>query len=159
MANKATTREMIKLYENGMTLQEIGDLYGISRQRVQQRFEDADATQFERPPKYTLINKDHLETFYVRERLSIAKIGDAFEVKSHLILQALEFHKIPKRCSINSSSKYVDRLRELKIGKKIEIDCPAKKPYVVLHKSAKIADSKISVKKLGDGKFQIMRIF
>lgn len=149
---------MIRLYENGMTLQEIGDRYGISRQRVQQRFKAAALIHVRRPPKYTLIAKNRLATLYAGERLAIAKIGEVFGVKSHLIRQALEFHKIPKRSSIKSNGKYVDRLRKLNVGESIEIDCRAKKPYVVLHKSAKCAGGKVSMKKLGGGKFQITRI-
>jgi DNA-directed RNA polymerase sigma subunit (sigma70/sigma32) len=68
MAKKADIREMAKLYENGMTLQEIGDRYGISRQRVQQRFRAAGLAQLVRPSKYTLIDKTRLETLYARER-------------------------------------------------------------------------------------------
>ncbi len=91
--------------------------------------------------------------------MAIAKIGEAFGVKSHLIRQALEFHQIPKRRSINSNGKYIDQFRKLNVGQKIEIDCDAKKPYVVLHKSAKRAGAKIAMKKLGGGKFQITKIF
>ena len=149
---------MVELYENGLTLQEIGDRYGISRQRVQQRFKEAGLAHLARPPKYTLIDKDRLETLYAGERLAIAKIGEAFGVKSHLIHQALAFHKIPKRSSIKSDGKYVDQLRKLKIGERMEIDCDAKKPYVMLHKSAKCTGVKISLKKIESGKFQITRI-
>ncbi len=149
---------MVELYENGMTLQEIGDRYGISRQRVQQRFKEAGLAHIERPPKYTLIDKDRLETLYAGERLAIAKIGEAFGVKSHLIRQALDFHKIPKRNSIKSKGIYVDQLRKLEIGNKIEIVCDAKKPYVVLHKSAKRTNRKVSLKKIGRSKFQVTRI-
>ncbi len=105
---------MVELYENGMTQQEIGDRYGISRQRVQQRFKEAALSHIERPPKFTLIDKDCLETLYAGGRLAIAKIGEAFGVKSHLIRQALAFHKIPKRSSIKSDGKYVDLLRKLR---------------------------------------------
>ena len=149
---------MVELYENGLTLQEIGDRYGISRQRVQQRFKEAGLAHLARPPKYTLIDKDRLETLYVGERLSIAKICEAFGIKSHLVNQALKFHKIPKRRSLVSNGKYIDQLRELKVGESIEIHCPAGKPYVVLHKSAKRAGGKVSVKKLGGEKFQITRV-
>ncbi len=159
MAIKPETLEMARLYKSGLTLEEIGDRYGISRQRVQQRFKEAGLTHIERPPKYTIIDKVRLETLYAAERLSIAKIGEAFGVKLHLIRQALEFHTIPKRSSINSNGKYVDRLRKLNVREKIEIDCNAKKPYVVLHKSAKLAGAKIAMKKLGGGKFQITKIF
>lgn len=158
MAKKAAIQEMAELYERGMTLQEIGDRYGISRQRVQQRFKDTGFSHIERPPKFTLIDTKRLETLYLRKRLSVAKIGEALKVKPRIIRQALEFHKIPKRRSLTSNGKYIDRLRELKIGENIEIVCCAKKPYVVLHFSAKRAGGKVSVKKLASGKFQVTRI-
>lgn len=159
MTEKARTEEMAKLFEGGMTLQQIGDRYGISRQRVQQRFKEAGLAQLARPPKYTLIDKDRLENLYAEELLTIARISEMFGVKSHLIHQALNFHKIPKRGSINTNGKYIDRLRELKIGERTVIDCPAKKPHVVLHKSAKLAGGKISMRKLGSGRFQVTRIY
>ncbi len=158
MAETVAIQEMVELYENGMTLQEVGDRYGISRQRVQQKFKEAGLAHIKRPPKYTLIDKARLENLYAGERLAIAKIGEAFGVKSHLIHQALEFHKIPKRSSIKSDGKYVDQLRKLKIGERMEIVCDAKKPYVMLHKSAKCTGVKISLKKIESGKFQVTRI-
>ncbi len=89
MTKRATTPELTELYENGMTYQEIGDGYGISGQRVQQRFKDAGLVHLQCPPKYTLIDKVRLKTLYAEERLSIGKIGDPFGVNSHLIRQAL----------------------------------------------------------------------
>jgi hypothetical protein len=157
MAKKAAVQEMTELYKSGMTLQEIGDRYGISRRRVSQRFKEA-GLPIARPPKFTLIDKDRLETLYAGERLSIAKIGEAFGVKPHLIQQALHFHKIPQRTSPVSDGRYVDRLRELRIGESVEIVCDAKKPYVMLHRSAKCAGGKISMKKIETGKFQVTRI-
>ena len=101
MTKRATTRELTELYENGMRLQEIVDSYGISRQRVQQRFKDAGLVQLQRTLKYTLIEKVCLRTLYAEERFSIGKIGDAFGVKTHLIRQALGFHRISKRSLID----------------------------------------------------------
>jgi hypothetical protein len=44
MAIKPETLEMARLYKSGLTLEEIGNRYGISRQRVQQRFKEAGLT-------------------------------------------------------------------------------------------------------------------
>ncbi len=158
VAKKAETLEMTELYKNGMTLQEIGDQYGISRQTISRRFKDMGFAHLERLPKYARIDKDRLEDLYAGERLSISKISEAFRVTSNLIYQALNFHKIPKRSSIKLNGKYVDLLRQLEVSEKIEVDSDAKKPYVVLHRSAKRAGVKISVRKLERGKFLITRI-
>jgi len=97
-----------------MTLQEIGDRYGISRQRVQQRFR-----YFGLPdaPETHLIDKP-AEREYAGERLFIAKIGEAFRLNAPSTIAALEFHKILNRRSVAEFGKYIDRLRELKFMRK-----------------------------------------
>ena len=158
MAKRQETLEMAKLYRNGMTMQEIGENYGISRQTVQQRLASIGITGNARPPKYTLIDKNRLEFLYASQRVSIDKIGETLDAAPHLVEQALKFHRIPKRTSISTNGKYVDALRLLEIGAAAEIECPAKHPHKVLHKSAKCAGTKISVKKLDHGKYQVTRI-
>jgi DNA-directed RNA polymerase sigma subunit (sigma70/sigma32) len=38
----ARVREMHSLYQQGATLEEVGELYGITRERVRQLFKEAD---------------------------------------------------------------------------------------------------------------------
>jgi len=158
MTKKRETFEMARLYRGGKTMRQIGECYEISRQTVQQRLASIGITGNARPPKYMLIDKDRLEFLYASERLSIDKIGEVLGAASHLIEQALKFHRIPKRTSISTNGKYVDVLRLLEIEAAAEIECPAKHPHKVLHKSAKCAGTKISVKKLDHGKYQVTRI-
>ncbi len=117
---------MIKLYEKAMSLQQIGTQYGISRQTVSQRLKNIDLTKLERLSKYAPIDKIRLENLYAVKRLSISKISEIFEVKSYLIRQALDFYKIPERRPLSRNGKYVDRLKELKVGEKKEIDSMSK---------------------------------
>ncbi len=139
-------------------MQQIGERYGVFRQTVQQRLASIGSGETARPPRHTLIDKNRLEFLYRSERLSIDKIGAAFGVSAYTIYRSLEFYKIPRRTTLRLNSKYIDVIRRLQDGEAAEIECAARKPYVVLHKSANRAGAKISVRKLGDGKFKITKI-
>lgn len=154
---------MAVLYEQGgLTLRQIGELYGISKQTVSQRFAKIKVVRPPRPavypPKCAQIDKTQLENLYAIERLSIDAISRILGVTPHVIHRALEFYRIPKRRSIKSDGKYIDLIRELKLFERIEMECRGKHPYVSLHKSAGHAGIKISVTKLGNGRFAVTRI-
>ena len=149
---------MAKLYRSGMTLQQIGDQYEITRQRVQQILAGIGITATDRPLKSELLDRERLETLYAAKRLPVEKIGKFFDVSSYQIYSALEFHKIPRRRSLNKDGKYVDVIRLLKIGETTEIHCSSANCYKTLHRSAKCADAKISLRKSGDEKFNVTRI-
>lgn len=150
--------EMAELYRSGLTLQQIGDQYEISRQRVQQILSTIGITAADRPLKSALIDRERLDSLYTIERLTVQKIAKVFDVSPHQIYSALKFHKIPPRRSLKKDGKYVDIIRLLKIGESTEIQCAAVKAYVVLHRSAKYAETKISLRKLSEGLFSVTKV-
>lgn len=163
MAKRDETLEMAALYEEGgLTLQQIADRYGVSKQTVSQRFSKIKVVRPPRPPAYppkcALIGKARLEHLYATEKLSIDAISRVLGTNSHVVYRALEFYEILKRRSIKSIGKYIDTIRGLNPGERMEIDCPSRHPHATLHKSAGDAGFKISVKKLGNGRFAVTRI-
>ena len=158
MSKKAETLEMITLRRNsGLSWQQIGNRYGISRQSVSRRVAGLKLELPERLPKCARIDKTVLENLYTIKLLSVDKISRIMETTPNLIYQALNFHKIPKRESIKLLGKYKDSLKKLSIGEAAEFDFQGANPYVSLHMSAKKAALKISVKKLAATKFLVTR--
>lgn len=159
----AETLEMARLYEEqGLTLREIGALYGISKQTISRRFSTIKIVRTVRPPapvpKCAQIDKTELERLYTIKRFTIDKISRLFETNTDNVYGALRYYEIPKRVSINSNGKYIDRIRILAPGERIVMICTAKHPYITLYKSAKCARLRISVKKLGSEKFMVTRV-
>lgn len=61
MTKRSETSTMAMLYRGGMTMQQIGERYGVSRQTVQQRLASIGSGETARPPRHTLIDKNRLE--------------------------------------------------------------------------------------------------
>jgi predicted DNA-binding protein YlxM (UPF0122 family) len=149
------TREMAELYRSGLSLEEVGEKFGLTRQGVRYRFMQAGINR-RRKPKLVTIDKDRLEKFYLEEKLSIVKIASFFNVSKPFINHALEFYKIPKRSSINKGGYLVNSLRSLKIGEKKEIKIRSK-GYGGIYTTAKRLGIKVSVRSRGV-KFEITRV-
>jgi len=133
------TREMATLYESGgMTLGQIGERYGVSKQTVSQRLARLDIAPPRRLPKCAQIDKSRLEHLYTTKRLPIDEIGETLNVPAARIYQALDFYKIQRRESIKLNGKHKDSLKRLEIGQTTHIDCPAKNTYKIIHKSSKL---------------------
>lgn len=159
MTKREETLEMAILYEKeGLTLEQIGKQYGISKQTISQRFAKIEILPPRRLPKCAQIDKTTLEHLYSEKRLSIDRISREFNTYPKMVYQALAFYEIPKRLSIQLNGKHKDTLKKLAIGEKIEIECHAKYPNAILHVSAKHLGIKISMKKLEKGRFEITRV-
>lgn len=155
---KADISEMAALYEaGGITLEEIGREYGVSKQAVSQRFAELEIRRPTLPPKCARIGKTKLDDLYTTKRFSIAKISGLLGTESYRIYQALRYYRIPKRRSIVFDGKYKDKLKKLEIGEAAEIDFHGKKPHADLHRAGKNAGVKVSVKKLAETKFLVTR--
>lgn len=96
--SRILTREMEQLYDDGLTMQQIADRYGIIKQAVQQRFSRAG---IEKRRSFKSIDKISLEYVYNSGK-SLEKVAKHFGVAAKTINQALEFYKIPKRARICS---------------------------------------------------------
>ena len=149
---------MAKLYRGGMTMQQIGDRYEVSRQTVQQRLASVGITAGDRPLTYKLIHKKHLELLYSEEKLSLDKIAQASGVKREVISQALEFHQTPKREWINTGGSRLYVLKRMKLGDKCQATFTRMRPHSLIYMPAKKLGIKVSMRRLGDNEFEITRI-
>ncbi len=149
------TLEMAAFYQNGMTLEEVGKKFGLTRQGVRHRFKQAGIARRSKP-KYINIDEDQLEKFYLEDKLPIDKIASFFNVSKTVIHHGLEFYKIPKRGRINNGGYRVDSLRKLKIGEKKEIEIRSR-IYSGIYSTAKRIGITVSVRSQG-GKFEITRL-
>ena len=148
------TREMAELYNGGMTLEQVGKRFGMTRQGVRHRFMIADIIR--RHPKN--IDKDRLEALYSKERLPIFKIAADFSVSENKIRKALKSYEIPRRKPLKLGGYKVDILRSLKIGEKRLIKWHNNKEYARLYTPAKLLGMKVSIRSRGNGKFEVTRL-
>ncbi len=156
MVKRDETLQMARFFRSGRTMQQIGDYFGISRQAVQQRLAAIGITARDRPSRHTLIDKGRLEALY-KENLSIEKICEEFGVGDEIIRQALLFYQISKRGWIRTGGCRVDVLKKLEIGEKYKAVFSRKKPHALIYMPAKRIGIKVSIRTLGDGRFEITR--
>jgi hypothetical protein len=154
MTGKDIIREMAELYDGGMTLDQVGERFGITRQGVRHRFIKAGIIR--RRPE--VIDRDHLEMLYSVDRLPIFKIADLLSVSIGKIQRALKSYGIPRRPSLKKGGIQVDFLRSLKIGKTGVIKWRSDEKYAHLHHAAKLVGIKISIRSLGDGEYAVTRL-
>ena len=148
-----STQKMAELYESGMTLEEIGALFGMTRQGVRHRFVKA-GIERRRPES---IDKKQLEILYSKKRLPIFKIAGIFSVSESKIKRALKSYGIPKREPLKPGGYNVDFLRSLRIEQPAVIKW-RNEEYAHLHDTAKRIGIKISIKALGGRKFEVVRL-
>jgi len=127
----------------------------LTRQGVRHRLMQAGVVRRSKP-KYTNIDKERLEKFYLEDKLPIGKIASFFSVSKSFINHALEFYKIPKRSPVSKGGYLVNSLRNLKIGEKKEIKIRSK-GYGGIYTTAKRLGIKVSVRSRG-GNFEITRV-
>lgn len=151
------TRQMVKLYQDGMTLEEVGKKFGLSRQGVRHRFIQAGIPRRSKI-NYKNIDIKRLEKLYFEERLTIPKIAAEFPVQTIVIRKALKFHQIPRREPLKLGGYIVDFLRSLEINEKGIIEWQRNEEYANLHHPAKQINLKISIRKLTGRKFEITRL-
>lgn len=161
MANKDTTRQMVELYRDGVSLENIGKKFGMTRQGVRERFIKAGIPRrgkFKYKDKEKDIDKARLEKLYLEDKMSLTKIAGVFSVNAAAVNRALKFHQIPKRRPINKGGYLADFLRSLEINEKGIIDWRRKEKYAHLHTSAKQVGIKIFIRGLGSRRFEVTRI-
>lgn len=154
MISKDGTEEMAKLYDGGMTLEQIGERFGLTRQGVRHRFMKAGITR--RRPKS--IDRDRLDVLYSKDRLPINEIADLFSASIGRIRRALKIYEIPRRAPLKKGGIQVDFLRSLAIGKTGVIKWRSDEKYAHLHTAAKQVGIKISTKSLGKGEYAVTRL-
>ena len=154
-ANVKTTKEMADLYQQGWSLKQIGEKFGISRQAVQQRLQKIGISRKDKNwgRKIDKIDKTDLQRLY-SEGKNLYEIAEYFSTSASTIHWALKFHKIPKR---DKTGKWVNIFRSMAKGESRVVECNHARPHVTLHTLAARKGIKISINKLGDNQFQITR--
>lgn len=151
-----TTLEMAELYHGGMTLEEVGKQYGMSRQAVHERFKNLGVSK--KTPLHKSIDKKALIKLYSVQRFSIGRIAEKLGMTSYSVSEALKFYKIPKRRKIIHKGIYQDFLRDMKVGDKGIIELNTSAPHVAIHVAAKLQKKKISMRKIKDKTYEITRV-
>jgi DNA invertase Pin-like site-specific DNA recombinase len=153
------TRQMVELYRNGMSLEEVGRKFGITRQAVRERFIKA-GVERRGKVKYNHreINKNQLEALYSGDRISVAEIARLFSVDRATIGRALKFHEIPKRRPLKTGGYIVDLLRNLEINENCIIERRVEGKDAHLHATAIGNGIKISLRALGNRRFKVTRV-
>lgn len=146
---------MADLYQQGWSLKQIGEKFGISRQAVQQRLQKIGISRRdkERGRKIDKIDRADLQRLY-SDGKNLYEIAEYFSTSASTIHLALKFHKIPKR---DKPGKWVDIFRSMAKGESRVVECNHVRPHVTLHTLAARKGIKISISKLGDNQFQITR--
>lgn len=154
MTKEDVIQEMKELYESGLSLEKVGERYGITRQGVRHRFEKAGITR----RQLKTIDRDRLITLYSKDKLPILEIAALFRVSKGKIERSLKLYEIPRRKPLKLGGYIVDFLRSLEIGENRIIEWRRDEKYAHLHHAAKLVGIKISIRSLGDGKFKVTRL-
>lgn len=151
------TLEMARLRRSGLTLDQIGEKYGMTKQAVAFRFKKM-GIKPHRPKPETLIDKIRLKKLYLEDKLPLNKIAAELEVNHLIINAALKLYKVPKRRSSAKSGKYQDFLDKLEVGEKEKIVITGRSPHVRMYAAAKLNGRKISIRNIGENEFEITRL-
>lgn len=145
--------------EQGWTLEEIGEYYGITRQAVHDRFHRAGIKMRAASPRIQSLDRARLVELYEKNPLPLARISDALNTSVYKINQELDRYGIKRRVRQPARKKYAT-LRQLRIGESRMVEKPEKIKnfYRNLHSKAHSIGIKISVKKVGENSFQVSRI-
>lgn len=152
---KTTTEEMAELYRKGLSLQQIGERFGMTREAVRQRLQKAgvDRRSNKIEPQVGKIDESELRRLYGSGE-SLSEIGKHFAVSNRVIKEALKFYKIPER---HRRGKWGELFRNLKVGESRIVESKLKHPHLTLHGLARRRGIKISVNKIGDNQLRITR--
>jgi predicted DNA-binding protein YlxM (UPF0122 family) len=146
---------MAALYQQGWSLKQIGEKFGLSKQAVHQRFQIIGISRKDRDykRKFDKIDKSDFERLY-SDGKSLNDIAEYFSTSAWTIQRTLKFYKIPKRYS---PGKWGNLFRSMKIDESRVVECNHVRPHITLHSLAVRKGIKISIKKVGENQFQITR--
>lgn len=113
----ARTESIVARYKNGESLEEIGVVYGITRERVRQILERANCPRRAMTVTETflkslrrrqkVIDEKTLRKLYEKEKLTLREIRNRIETTNREINRSLDFHGIGRRSAAENK-----RLRE-----------------------------------------------
>lgn len=118
-------KQIIDLYESGLSLEQVGEQFGISKQRVKQILDAArvKTRKFTRSEKYVaarlsqqkILPKNRLIELYTDKKMPVNEIIKELKTNGKVFHRSLEFHNIPKREQLRAKESALteDVLRRL----------------------------------------------
>lgn len=151
--------EIAELYRSGeYTLQAIGAMIGVSRQRVHQILKHYGLVTGPPKPRTRTLDRDLLERLHIEERKSLNEVMRAVGASYPIVKRELERHGIEIRPGSFSRMK-PSKLDGLEFGESITIDCKFKKRYYsTLYDLARVRRMRISICRVDDDHVQITRV-
>ena len=149
--------EMLRLYQDeNMSLQQVGDHFGIKRQAVHDRFKRAGINLRSNTAKIrTALDREVLTKLYEEDQLTIGQISKKLNVCFAKVSAEFKRHGIEKRAVSVGQRKHPE-LWLMKAGDTLIVPRPLSlKPYSSLYGMAKNARIKISIKTLESGNMRV----
>lgn len=146
---------MHELRQEGWTLEEIGEKFGLTRQGVRYRL-----TRHLRklaPIKHQEIDRAKLIKLSVDQNLSDEKVAKLLKTSTYVVGRALRYHNIPAPQRRKKGGYIIDFLRSLEINKPKPFKLRTGK-YPFIYDNAKRIGIKISVKTVFQGEYLITRV-
>jgi predicted DNA-binding protein YlxM (UPF0122 family) len=161
----AQLAEMQRLYtKENLTLQEIGDLYGITKQAVRDRFlRHGVQTIRKRPHKMKKpISRETLVQLYVTEEQRIDVIAKQLHISSNTLWRELKKHDIKTRIFAVVRTRHwelIGLMTELEVGNKMSVlSRQGEDDYTYIYKKAKQIGIDISIKQVNKKSLLITRV-
>lgn len=114
---------MAKLLAQGMNYRQIGEIYGLHGDTVGARLRNMSNSPVGHGTKTTRVDKKRLISSYQVQRIPIPHISKQLGIAVGSVQKLLKRYQIPGRSALPKRGKNIDLLRELPIGKAIEIKC------------------------------------
>jgi transposase len=155
----ASTSELRRLYEiEGLTLQQIADRFGVSRQAVHERLKRNGFNPRSRgTPKQ--LDRELVIDLYVKQSLPVLKIAKMLKVTDRTVSRALIRYGVAIRPKGRQPLDEYQPFRTLALNESIVAPLPKKKqPYVSLYAVCAHAGIRIKVKKQGGGLWKVTRV-
>ncbi len=142
-----------------LTLKQIGEKFGVSKQAIHSRLQLADVELRPRSRMPLNIDRETLLDLYVNQKLSPAKIGEKFGLTNSAIRQYLIKNNVPIRGRGESFIKY-PQIREMKPGESIELprSKTKKNPFVDYYMMAKKAGIRVSMQTIDEETLRLTRV-
>lgn len=162
---KPDINEIKKLYvDEGLTLQEVGDRVGLTRQGVHERLKCSGIhTRSRKLPhlksRIPLAPRETPWQLYVVEGLTIKAISDRLDYSPGTAYLMLKKHGIPRRKVIQPRQEIYSSLRNLNLGESTIIDgLNPSSMYVRIYGQGKRNGMKYSVQKLSRSSVRVTRV-
>jgi len=131
---------MANLLKQGMNYRQIGEIYGLAANTVGARLRRMSNSPVGYGTKSSRVEKREFIILYQVDKLPLSKIAESLGISIKSVQKLLKRYEIPKRPHLPKEQKYSELIRELQIGKTIELT------YTSLHTPQKLRET---AKKLG----------